>query len=117
MPDVIAPIEDLTFTPSEDFQGDGKVTARGQFSTRITAVVTDILPNGNLLIEAARDITIAEDTATLGVRGVIQPQDISADNTVMSYQISEMELIYEGEGIINDRQHDGILSKIFNFFF
>lgn len=117
LPETISPVEDINFTPSEEFQGEGRVSTQGTFSTRLTATVVDILPNGNLVIEGTREISIAEDSATLGLKGVIQPTDLTADNTVQSNQIAEMEIIYESEGIIADRQHDGILSRIFNFFF
>lgn len=117
LPPVIAPIEDLEFTPSEEFSGEGRVTTTGAFTSQITATVIEVLPNGNLLIEGIRDISIAEDTATLTIRGVIDPDDVTLDNTVLSNEIAELEIIYEAEGIIADRQHDGILSRIFNFFF
>jgi flagellar L-ring protein precursor FlgH len=117
LPPKIAPIEDFQFTPSEEFSGEGRVSTTGAFTTRITATVVEVLPNGNLLIEGTRDITIAEDTASLTIRGVVQPGDVTVDNTILSSQIAELEIIYEGEGIVADRQHDGILSRIFNFFF
>ena len=117
LPDVISPVEDITFTPSESFEGEGRVNTAGTFTTRVTAIVVDILPNGNMIIEGTREITISEDTAELTIRGIIDPSDITADNTVTSNEIAEMEILYEGDGIIADRQHDGILSRIFNFFF
>jgi flagellar L-ring protein FlgH len=117
LPPTISPIEDLTFTPQEQFSGDGRVTTSGAFTTRVTATVIDRLPNGNLVIRGVREITIAEDTATLSIEGVIQPQDLTSDSTIFSYQISELSLDYQGTGIIADRQHDGILSRLFNFFF
>jgi len=117
LPPTISPIEDLTFTPSEDFSGEGKVSTSGAFQTRITAMIKEILPNGNLLIEGQRSITIAKDSAELTIIGVIDPDDIANDNTILSSKIAELEILYEGEGIIADRQHDGILSRIFNFFF
>ena len=116
-PEKIQPIEDITFTPSENFSGEGRVTTQGTFTTRITAVVVDILPNGNLVIEGTRDITIAKDTANLTIRGVCDPKSISTDNTIFSSKLSEMEIIYHGTGVIAERQRDGILSRIFNFFF
>jgi flagellar L-ring protein FlgH len=116
-PDVIQPIKDLTFTPTETFNGQGTVNANGTFTTRVSGTVSDILPNGNLVVEVNRDIKVEESTGTLGVRGVIRPQDITRDNTILSTQIADMEIIYQGEGIIAERQHDGILSRIFNFFF
>ena len=117
LPGTIAPIEDITFTPSESFEGEGRVNTQGTFSSRITATVVDILPNGNLVLEGTRNISISEDTAILIVRGVCDPNDISNENTIMSSHLADMEILYEGEGIIADRQHDGILSRIFNFFF
>jgi len=117
LPPTITPIEDLTFTPTEEFSGEGRVQTSGTFTARITAVVTDMLPNGNLVVEGVRTITIAEDTAVLTIRGIVDPNDITLDNTVASSQVADLEIQYEGEGIIAERQHDGILSRIFNFFF
>jgi flagellar L-ring protein FlgH len=116
-PPVISPIEDLTLTPSETFSGEGSVSTSGAFKTLVTATVVEELPNGNLVIEGVRDIQISEDTATLTIRGVIDPDDVTIDNTILSSQIADMEIDYEGTGIIAERQHDGILSRIFNFFF
>jgi len=117
LPAEISPLEDINFTPSEDFEGEGKVSTTGAFQTRLTAMVKEVLPNGNLIIEGERAITISKDSAILTIIGVIDPDDITNDNTVSSTQIAELEILYEGEGIIADRQHDGILSRIFNFFF
>jgi len=117
LPDTISPIEDITFTPSEEFEGEGRVSAAGTLTARVTATVIDVLPNGNLIVEGRKDITIAEDTSTLLVRGVVQTRDITVDNTILSTDVADLEILYEGEGIIADRQHDGILSRIFNFFF
>ncbi len=117
LPEKISPIEDLTFTPSESFSGEGRVQTQGVFTARITATVIDALPNGNLVLEGTRDIKIAEDTASLTIRGVCNARDITLDNTILSSKISDMEILYEGEGIIAERQRDGILSRIFNFFF
>jgi flagellar L-ring protein precursor FlgH len=117
LPDVIQPIKDLTFTPSEEFSGEGRVSTTGSFTTLVTATVVDKLPNGNLVIEGTREITLAKDTATLVIRGVVRPEDITIDNTIQSNQVAEMNISYTGDGIIAERQHDGILSRIFNFFF
>jgi flagellar L-ring protein FlgH len=116
-PDTIQPIKNLNFTPNETFNGQGSVQSNGTFSTKIAATVTEVLPNGNLVIEGVRHITIGKDNQDLTIRGVVRPIDISVDNTIPSNMIADMDILYMGKGIIAERQHDGILSKVFNFFF
>ncbi len=116
-PAVIEPLESMNINPSEDFKASGNTSAKGSFTTTITATVVDILPNGNFVIEGKRAITINDDTEQMVLRGTIRPVDISAANTVSSQQMADIEISYTGRGQLAERQKAGLFTQLFNFLF
>jgi flagellar L-ring protein precursor FlgH len=84
------------------------LTAQGQSVTNssITTVlggeVADVLPNGMLVIEVVRQLTFNQQTQLIRLRGLVRPEDVNAQNQVMSSAISDMELEVVGKGIVND---------------
>ena len=77
-------------------KGEGKTDTSSDLETRVTARVIDVQPNGNLLIEATREIEIAGSTQKIVLTGLVRPDDISADNTVASTTIADAKITYEG---------------------
>jgi flagellar L-ring protein precursor FlgH len=67
--------------------------------------VIEVLPNGTLVIEAARQVEFSQQTQTIVLRGLVRPEDISQQNQVLSTAISSLELEVRGKGIINDYTH------------
>ncbi len=99
---------------SNEFQGDGSTTRRSALRTSLTAVVKERFPNGNLLLEGAREILINNERQILIVRGIVRSQDISPRNSVASNQIAQLELEVRGRGVVSRAQKPGILFKILN---
>jgi len=116
-PGVIEPLESMTINPNESSKSSGSTSNKGSISTRITATVIDVLPNGNLVIEGKRAITINADTETMKIVGTIRPSDIAADNTIRSQLIADTEISYTGRGQLAERQKAGLFTKLFNFLF
>jgi flagellar L-ring protein FlgH len=87
------------------------LTAQGQsansssLSTILGGQVVDVLPNGTLVIEAARQVEFSQQTQTIVLRGLVRPEDISQQNQVLSTAISSMELQVRGRGIVTDYTH------------
>ncbi len=77
-------------------KGEGKTDTESELETKVTARVIDVQPNGNLLIEATREIEIAGSTQKIVLTGVVRPDDIAADNTVESTYIADAKITYEG---------------------
>lgn len=113
----IWPLKDLDINPDESFDGSGETSSNNNFSTRMTATIIEVLPNGNLVIEGTRSVKVNEEDQELVVRGVVRPMDITPLNTIISTQIADAEIFYMGKGPIAKRQKPGLLSKIFNWIF
>lgn len=111
------PLKSLEVDPSEKFDGSGETTSDNNFSTRMTATVIEVLPNGNLVVEGSRSIKVNEEDQELVLRGVIRPIDVTPANTILSSCIADAEIFYKGKGPIGRRNKPGILSQIFNWVF
>ena len=70
----------------------------------MAAVVTQVLPNGNLVIEGTQEIRVNYELRQLTVRGIIRRADISSDNSIESKKIAELRVSYGGQGTISDMQ-------------
>ncbi|KQU51980.1 flagellar biosynthesis protein FlgH [Bosea sp. Leaf344] len=85
-------------------EGSGSVRRAEQLATNVAAVVTQTLPNGNLVIEGKQEIRVNFEVRELIVAGVIRPEDIESDNTVDSTKIAQARIAYGGRGQITDVQ-------------
>ena len=111
------PNVDLKVAANNDFSGEGSTQTTGNISTKISATVDTVLDNGNLVIHGSKKITINGEEQTIIIKGVVRPSDISPSNAVLSYNISNAELSFEGNGIINNAQKPGLLTKLFHWLF
>ncbi len=109
------PVWGLNTTTS--LKGGGSVSSKDVITAKITAKIVGILPNGNLKIEGIRRVVINNDSLEIIITGVIRPQDIRSDNTILSTYISDAQISYRGTGSLTNAQKEGILSQILNWLF
>lgn len=84
--------------------GTGSVNRKESLQTNVAVVVTQVLPNGNLVIEGRQEVRVNFEVRDLIVAGIVRPMDIQSDNTIMSEKIAEARIAYGGRGQITDMQ-------------
>ena len=111
------PKTDIGIGSDNDFTGSGSTRTTGMIQTKISATIDSVLANGNLVINGSRRISINGEEQTIHIKGVVRSSDIRADNSVLSYNISEAEIVLEGSGMIDNAQRPGWLTKFFHWIF
>lgn len=111
------PALDFDIGGRNNFKGGGGTNSVGAVSARISAMVDSVYGNGNLRISGRRKIVINGEEQAITLTGIVRSIDIKSDNTVFSYNISNMELYFEGKGKIDDSQSPGFLTKVFHMLF
>jgi flagellar L-ring protein FlgH len=106
------------FTPSakgaakSDFDGKGDTTREGKLLGTITAKVVEVMPNGNLVLESRKDLTINNEKQTLVLRGMIRPDDVLPDNTILSGAVADADIFFVGDGVLQEKQKPGWLARV-----
>jgi len=106
---------DLSFGTSSDhaFDGEGSSEQNNRLTGDITVTVTEVLPNGYLVIRGEKRIGINQGNEYIKLSGIVRPYDISADNRVESTKIADPTIVYVGDGPVADSNAMGWLAKFF----
>ena len=102
----------LSTKSASDFKGQGSTSRTTTLQASMTARVIDVLPNGNLVVEGAREIRVNHENQTLYITGVVRPVDISRNNVVPSSAVAQMAVRVQGRGVVSQPLKPGWLSKI-----
>lgn len=94
----------VSINSNREIAGDGKIDRKESINVTFAAVVTQVLPNGNLVIEGTQEIRVSYEVRQLSMRGIVRRADISSDNTIQSSKIAELRVSYGGQGVISDVQ-------------
>ncbi len=89
-------------TGNQQLQGQGTTSRDSTLTTTLSARVTHVLPNGNLVVEGIKEIMVNSEKQWVSVRGIVRTQDLSAVNTVASDRLANLEIKVNGKGVVND---------------
>ena len=95
----------INMNANSALNAQGQSANNSSLSTTLGGEVVEVLPNGMLLIEAARQVEFSQQTQTVVLRGLVRPEDISQTNKVLSTAISDLTLQVRGHGIVTDYTH------------
>lgn len=95
------------------FKGEGEYSRRDSFTSRVTARIIDVKPNGTLVLEARKYIKSDKETLDMVLTGTCRQEDIAADNTVLSTQLYDLRLVKEHSGEVRKATKKGLLTKFF----
>lgn len=106
----------INISGSSNFTGGGQVDNSQSLTASAAVTVVDVLPNGNLVIEGVRLVRFAGESQYVVLHGIVRPDDINPDNTILSTNIADARVEFYNRGSLTDMQNRGWLSKLYEKF-
>ncbi|MEW6073611.1 MAG: flagellar basal body L-ring protein FlgH [Planctomycetota bacterium] len=101
-PSFFSVLPDVTAESKDDFNGTANYKKDGTFQARITVIVMDALPNGNLVVQGRRELRVDREVKVIEFSGLVRSYDVKPDNTVLSELVAEARIAYSGAGPLTD---------------
>lgn len=95
-------------------KGNGQIDRAEDIKLSIAAIVTDVLPNGNMMISGSQEFKVNTEMRVLNVGGIVRPRDISRGNTISYEKIAEARVSYGGRGNLSDVQQPGWGHRVYD---
>lgn len=117
LPEAVNPSSLLDINSNTSNTGNGTIARDEQITLQVAAVVTQVLPNGNLVLYGRQEMRVNYEVREIQIAGIIRPQDITNQNTVSHQQIAELRVAYGGRGQISDFQQPRYGNQIVDILF
>jgi flagellar L-ring protein precursor FlgH len=106
----------LSGASSLNFNGAGSTSRTGQLTAAISARVVEVFPNGDMRIEGNKEVTINGERQILTIRGLVRLRDVTPiTNVVLSTSIADMDVRFNGKGVVADANKPGWFYKLFMY--
>jgi flagellar L-ring protein FlgH len=102
-----------SYTGTNNFAANGAIDNKASFSARAAVLITDVLPNGNFVIEGVRIVVASGEKQFVVLRGMVRPDDVTAANTVLSSNVANATVEFLAEGSLSNTQKKGWLTKLY----
>lgn len=99
------------------FNSNTKVERTKELEMKLSCLVVDVMPNGNMVIQGDRILTSGAEKMTVRFSGVVRPQDIAHNNIVQSNRVANAEVVVTGKGTVSRTQRTGIISQVLQAIF
>jgi flagellar L-ring protein precursor FlgH len=117
LPNAVNPANLVNLNSESETTGSGGIDREEQITTRIATTVTQVLPNGNLVVAGRQEVRVNYENRILQVTGIVRPEDISSQNEIQDEDIAEARIIYGGEGQLSDVQQPRYGQQIYDIIF
>ncbi len=101
----------------QGFDGEGSSSQSNKLTGAIAVLVKDVLPNGNLVVEGEKWLTINQGEEFVKLKGIVRPSDIETDNSIASWKVANANITYGGEGVLADANRMGWFGRFFQSIF
>jgi flagellar L-ring protein precursor FlgH len=104
----------LAYNSDHKHDGTGAINNSESIVAHVAVRITDVLPNGNLVVEGKRETSFSGEHQTIVLRGVVRSDDVAADNTVLSYNVADATIQIIGKGTVTDSQNKGWFNRLWD---
>jgi flagellar L-ring protein precursor FlgH len=117
LPEALSPEELVNLGSTSNSAGSGSIEREEEITLKLAAMVTEVLPNGNMVIYGRQEVRVNYELREIKIAGVIRPEDIQSDNTISHEKIAEARIAYGGRGHISEVQKPRYGQEFFDIVF
>ncbi len=100
-----------------DYKGDGATQRQGKLNAQMSARIVEVLPNSQYRVEGRRDVRINGEFEMIVLTGIVRAHDITIDNSILSSQVADAQITYDGKGDVGNAASPGLFTKLVNWLF
>lgn len=107
----------VTSKNANKYVGAGTTQRASSVTAKIAAIITNVFDNGNLKIEGKHKLDVNDESQQIEINGIVRSRDVSASNTIYSYQVASAEVSVRGSGAVQEAEAPGWFTRIINWLF